>query len=348
MNDVVSIIFTSRDLDRFMRRCLDSLVNQTYPYLEILAVDDGSTDKTVDIIKEYEAKDKRVKYVVSNSANKQKAINLGMQNATGKYLMIMDGDDDLPLDTIERLLEGFTDGVEAVFGATVQIFPDGKRIVYAPKEGVHDVTTPEGLRAFLEYVDGGEFLSKGLILREKTTANYEIGVHLWDHNLFYLKVLKDCHKFRFISSIVYNYYYMQSATSTMALLMRNSIFEQSKPAYRSFMKLAKEMYDDDDRIFDVGSILIVCLCADVRYLMSGGDIKERVAEELNCEEIKEIFSYFKPKNKLENEFKNAFLSGNVDNVVDFLNKYKNNKELPFCINASAIQDVVERSFNLVK
>lgn len=102
MNDLISIIINVYNGEKYIKKCLDSVVNQTYKDIEIVIVNDKSTDKTLDIIKSY--KDKRIK-TINNKKNKGLSLsrNIGIDNSNGKYLYFVDVDDFIELDTIEYL-----------------------------------------------------------------------------------------------------------------------------------------------------------------------------------------------------------------------------------------------------
>lgn len=76
-----------------MSRCVDSILTQSYDKFELLLVDDGSTDGSTEIIKEYEAKDCRIKGLFQGNAGVSSARNLGIENANGDYLIFVDADD---------------------------------------------------------------------------------------------------------------------------------------------------------------------------------------------------------------------------------------------------------------
>ena len=102
MNDLISVIINVCNGEKYINKCLDSVVNQTYKNIEIIIVNDKSTDNTLNIIKSY--KDKRIK-IISNKKNLGLSLsrNIGIDNSTGKYLYFVDVDDFIELDTIEYL-----------------------------------------------------------------------------------------------------------------------------------------------------------------------------------------------------------------------------------------------------
>ena len=101
MKDLISVIINVYNGEKFINKCLDCIINQTYKNLEILVINDGSTDNTLSIIKEY--KDKRIKVITTENKGLSLSRNVGIDNAKGKYLYFIDVDDFIELDTIEYL-----------------------------------------------------------------------------------------------------------------------------------------------------------------------------------------------------------------------------------------------------
>ena len=89
----VSIIIPIYNASKYLKRCLDSVINQTKTELEIILINDGSTDNSEEIIKEY--KDKRIRYFKNKNQGIGKTRNFGITKATGKYIMFLDSDDFL-------------------------------------------------------------------------------------------------------------------------------------------------------------------------------------------------------------------------------------------------------------
>ena len=90
---IVSVIMPVYNGETYLRQCLDSVVNQTLKEIEIICVDDGSSDRSVEILKEYAAKDERVMVLQQANAGAGAARNNGLSKASGKYLSFLDSDD---------------------------------------------------------------------------------------------------------------------------------------------------------------------------------------------------------------------------------------------------------------
>lgn len=110
MSTKVSVIIPVYNVEKYIRQTLDSVVNQTFKDIEIIIVDNKSTDKTLEIIEEYAKNDKRF-VIYKNSENLKQGIarNFGVQMARGQYIFFIDGDDYMELNAIERLYEKITE-----------------------------------------------------------------------------------------------------------------------------------------------------------------------------------------------------------------------------------------------
>ena len=103
-NAVVSIIVPVYNTKDYLACCIESLLGQTYTELEIILVDDGSTDDSLDICRNYQMLDSRIHVLHQNNQGVSAARNLGLDAATGDYITFVDSDDELCLNAIEILL----------------------------------------------------------------------------------------------------------------------------------------------------------------------------------------------------------------------------------------------------
>lgn len=101
----VSVIVPVYNSEKYLKRCLDSIIAQTYNNLEIIIVNDGSTDNSTDIIREYKKKDNRIKEINQKNQGCVIARLNGIKESTGQYCMFVDSDDWIELITIENLVQ---------------------------------------------------------------------------------------------------------------------------------------------------------------------------------------------------------------------------------------------------
>ena len=104
MDPKISVVMPVYNEEKFIRECLDSVVNQTLRDIEIICVNDGSTDSTLSILNDYAQKDPRIKVIDQPNQGSGIARNTGLEIARGEYLAILDSDDRYDLSMLEKLL----------------------------------------------------------------------------------------------------------------------------------------------------------------------------------------------------------------------------------------------------
>ena len=104
MNNIeVSVIIPIYNEEPHLRQCLDSILAQTLQEIEVLCVDDGSTDRSPEILQAYASKDNRIYIFRQRNQYAGAARNLGMKYARGRYLSFLDGDDYFEPDMLEKM-----------------------------------------------------------------------------------------------------------------------------------------------------------------------------------------------------------------------------------------------------
>ena len=98
---MISIIIPVYNVSKYLRVCLDSVINQTYKDLEIICINDGSLDNSLDILKEYSNKDNRIIIIDKKNSGVSAARNDGIERSSGEYLFFIDSDDYIDNDFIE-------------------------------------------------------------------------------------------------------------------------------------------------------------------------------------------------------------------------------------------------------
>ena len=101
----VSVIVPAYNVEKYLAECLDSLINQTLEDIEIIVINDGSTDCTLQILEEYAAKDRRIKIINQENAGQSVARNRGIDAAVGEYVAFVDADDWVDLDFFRKLYD---------------------------------------------------------------------------------------------------------------------------------------------------------------------------------------------------------------------------------------------------
>lgn len=105
----ISIIVPIYNVEKYLRDCIETIINQTYKEIEIILVNDGSTDTSLEICNEYAEKNDKIKIVNKKNGGLSDARNVGLEHATGKYIMFVDSDDYLALNSCEVLYNAIKD-----------------------------------------------------------------------------------------------------------------------------------------------------------------------------------------------------------------------------------------------
>lgn len=101
----ISVIIPVYNIQQHLRECLDSVLGQSYPHLQVICVDDGSTDESPAILAQYAQKDNRVQVIRQQNAGPGAARNTGLEAATGEYVIFLDSDDWFEPDFLEKMVD---------------------------------------------------------------------------------------------------------------------------------------------------------------------------------------------------------------------------------------------------
>lgn len=136
----VSIIVPVYNVERYLRQCLDTLVNQTYQNVEIICVDDGSTDASSEILTEYALKNSRVRVIHQKNSGLSAARNVGFSFTTGEYVMYVDSDDWIDVRTCEKaVFKAEERAADLVMWPYIREFPNrsAPKVIFSEEKTFH-------------------------------------------------------------------------------------------------------------------------------------------------------------------------------------------------------------------
>ncbi len=143
MNDLISIIVPVYKVEKYLNRCVDSIINQTYKNLEIILVDDGSPDNCPKICDEYAKKDDRIKVIHKENGGLSDARNAGIKIANGKYIGFVDSDDWISVDFYSELYKLLTKYDADIAICDFIRTDDNEKIIINNKNKIENVYTQE-------------------------------------------------------------------------------------------------------------------------------------------------------------------------------------------------------------
>lgn len=242
---MVSVIVPVYKVEDYIRECIDSILAQTYPYFELILVDDGSPDNCGRICDDYAKGDNRIKVVHKVNGGISSARNAGLEVAKGEWIMHVDGDDWIEPDMIESLIEAAqVTGADLVFGDFMK---------YGPSAGYNKLPTwgSDKKKSMTNYIAYVMTTIWGSIARRSLYADHSLkspeGISYCED--FHL-IVRLCH---FANKIVnvhrpfYNYRYR--STSIMSNMSRKTEADEQW-AYQDTIRFFKEqgVYEDYRRV----------------------------------------------------------------------------------------------------
>ena len=201
----ISVVVPVYNVEKYLRRCLDSICGQTYRNLEIICVNDGSTDGSLAILEEYAARDSRVCIITQQNAGLSAARNTALEHATGEWIAGVDSDDYLDLDAYEYAIAGVDDEIDIIcYGTRViwqNIPPDIRMEQYL------ELSQQDGQPSFESLTQiSGSFWNK--LWRRKLVKQYcgSFPVGLWFEDVyFYWTLAPFARKISYRPEKKYNY-----------------------------------------------------------------------------------------------------------------------------------------------
>lgn len=151
---LISIIVPVYNVEKYLRQCLDSLINQTYKNIEIIIVDDGSTDNSGKICDEYEKKYKQIKVIHKKNEGLGFARNTGLENIHGEYVTFVDSDDYVDNNLIEELYKNMTTQKVDMCKSGFKRIDDNHNILYTRKYDSYRYNEKEAKNLFLPRLIG--------------------------------------------------------------------------------------------------------------------------------------------------------------------------------------------------
>lgn len=223
MTPLVSVIIPVYNVEKYLQRCVDSVSSQTYTNIEIILIDDGSSDCCPEICDDLAKKDSRIVVIHKSNGGPSTARNVGLDSAKGEYICFVDSDDWIANDTIEYLLSLFqkysVDMVEAGMYCTSKFIPNlvskEKKEVLRGKDILQDylrTTTTDGISYSV-----CNCMFPAPLLRDFRFRN---GYNNEDLDFKY-KVLNQCETILKSSKVQYFYYQGKESITTSGFRMKD-------------------------------------------------------------------------------------------------------------------------------
>ncbi|MBQ7430031.1 glycosyltransferase family 2 protein [Butyrivibrio sp.] len=245
----LSVIVTAYNLEKYISRCLDSLIRQTYKNLEIIVSDNGSTDSTGRICDEYASRDARIKVIHMEKNGAGGGRNAGLDAATGDFIAFTDGDDFIDPYMMEKMMSAIvTFNADMAVCRYRQLGIDEDYVEKSYENGMVCVLDNyEMLRAYCE--EDERLVIQNALWNKVLKREYLEGIRMWENRkyedvAFSLKMIKDVGKTVYIDTPMYNYIIDRSDSGTNDQNYKTLVRDQFE-GYREKDKIFKDMGKED-------------------------------------------------------------------------------------------------------
>lgn len=223
MDCTISVIVPVYNSEKYLKRCIDSILNQTYKAIELILVDDGSPDNCGKICDEYAKKDKRVRVIHKTNAGVSAARNSGLEIASGNYATFVDSDDYIEPEMYGNMMEKVHQyNCDVVMCDCIKDFTDHSEIYthdiragFYDKEQLVNEYYPHLL--MMENVEYPATISNWLILFNRNklgNLRYVVGVRYSEDLLFGAQLVYNTDSFYYMKEQAYYHYYINPTSAT--------------------------------------------------------------------------------------------------------------------------------------
>lgn len=238
---MISIIVPVYNVEKHIKKCLDSIVNQTYKDLEIILVDDGSPDSSGAICDEYAKNDSRIKVIHKENGGQSSARNMGLDLASGEYVGFVDSDDTIELDAYEKLYNAIS-GVDIAIGGHNEVKENEvKTCASKIKKDLNEEELWQEIFGRLNNATWNKLYRRDLIKDIRFDLHFMHGEDLI-FNILYLEKAKTG---RIINEPIYNYFKRGDSITTGKFTRRKLLEIDSKD---EALRLVKQIYPKMEKV----------------------------------------------------------------------------------------------------
>lgn len=217
LDNLVSIIVPVYNTQDYLNNCINSILNQTYKNIEIILIDDGSTDRSAEICDQYAMIDDRVRVIHQKNSGVSNARNNGLEQSKGDYIAFVDSDDTIDKDFIEVLYNGFYESIDMTVCAfdvvkdqngwdiNNSIYKAEEKKVLSREEAIETVLYGK--------LFAGHSWNK--MFRKKVLSNIKFhdNIYVFEDMLFVVEYLLKCNHVLYIEKPLYRYYIRDNSAS---------------------------------------------------------------------------------------------------------------------------------------
>ena len=234
----VSIIIPIYNVKEYLQECIESVLNQTYADIEILLIDDGSEDNSSEICDKYAEQSNKIKVFHIKNGGVSNARNLGIKEATGKYIMFVDSDDVIESQMVEKMVENIENYDMVICGYWEKF--RNMNLKHEVTSVVIDIDKEKSITDIFEREGYGGYLWNKIFITNIIKENeikFNKDIYMCEDLYFVINYMRFCKKIRILPECMY-YYRMRK--SSMIWKKEKSKFESLFIAYSKIYAILKQ------------------------------------------------------------------------------------------------------------
>lgn len=203
----VAIIVPVYNAEKYIQKCIDSIIEQNHQSFKLFLINDGSTDNSLSICEEYQRKDNRILVCSQTNSGASAARNYGLSICTSPYFCFIDSDDYVEPDFLSNFIEGLSEDVDMVFQGINKVFSD-KREEINPLKGIYDrEQLLNGISDINKFSIFGYVCTKlyKTDIIKKNGLLFDKNISISEDRIFALQYLKYSNKLSVVNKSAYNY-----------------------------------------------------------------------------------------------------------------------------------------------
>lgn len=236
-DNLVSVIVPVYNVERYLKKCIESIINQTYKNLEIFLVDDGSTDNSGKICDEYAKKDNRINVIHKENKGVSSARNAGINEAKGEWIAFIDADDWIEENYIEELLKNTSKEIDIVQCGYYRVVANNKESINC--DGNDEVRNKE------EFLIGclNPQMAYGLchtkIIRKSKIKDirFDEEIVVCEDALFNIELSENVNRVKIIKIPLYNYHIHQDSVVRKYDVNYSSKYEKALNVIGDYLRI---------------------------------------------------------------------------------------------------------------
>lgn len=288
----ISVVVPVYNIAKYLPKCIESIIKQTYNAIEILLINDGSTDESGKICDEYAQKDDRIKVIHQNNQGISATRNVGIKASTCDYIVFIDSDDYINEDYIETLYNCIKKTNSDVASVNYNVVNSDGTISFDGSKEVNlkenEIVTLEGTDIIKEYLS--QKIIKNFvwnkIYKKDIICEFKVGI-TYEDIAFTLEVLSKAKKVTFINKSCYNY--VRRDNSLTATISEKNLYDFGK-AIEDRYKVVKKNFKDLES-YNIYAFLESALALSTKYVIT--ERKYKTVEKKVFKFINILLNYIK-------------------------------------------------------